>query len=768
MEDQKRQLTDGTQHLIKDVRDEKSEIKLIEKTNEVLDLQVSNEIYDPDAKKIYYGPEVTDTEREKGKIMDEAQYLKKCNRDEKPVKKIKDKPNEVLVQQVSNDFYGSCVRKIYYGRDLTDIYIRIRDIQRNKINEDSTTFIPEIYEVGKYLSNDGKPNTFILEEYIKGESFDSILGDHKKLNESTIRDYMQQACKGLAVLHSQNPPIIHKDIKPQNILLSKDKRVKITDFGTSRTEKFGQDSDTKYEGTPQYAPREQYGEGGQTTPATDVYALGKTMYDLVRGEESKAPGMPQDWKKRCSRCKGLIPIIEKCTQERPNDRYKNAGELLKALEGKPRKSVLRRILTILAILLFLFVGFIAAAYVLSTKTDKLVLVEATGAPQITGSEQVIDGLIAESSENNEQIILDEKSTPETTPPLETNVIETTKAEITTEAKKTTEELIEETTEAEPSESIPDTSSEVDRTEKVEGETESESMGLSEVTENPLAMEQENLLGTDNENVSDKSTTEFVDHPTIVNTFEYNDQSNFMSSGMLPNGKFVYMYYGHKDDNIFDYCCFLADDDGNKNVVDEFRGSSADILYNPENDKTYLIGFHSNNYYVYSIDTSLNTTFEGEGTVVGHSLSDAYGQCGFADGYLLLPLDVIDPVTWKPIGRRNTSGYQLSGRSFSIFDSGITETTDKKFINCSQRAGISNHPASGYRGYYWAGDFLYFIADQKLYSFDGDEFKVITDFSKYRYTDVSHYKWLAVTDEWISYMDYMTGSLIILYRNQEMK
>jgi serine/threonine-protein kinase len=82
-------------------------------------------------------------------------------------------------------------------------------------------------------------------------------------------------------LHSQSPPIIYRDLKPGNIMLSLNRKtVKLIDFGIARTYKQQRSKDTIAMGTPGYSPPEQYGKG-QTDHRSDIYALGATLHHLL-------------------------------------------------------------------------------------------------------------------------------------------------------------------------------------------------------------------------------------------------------------------------------------------------------------------------------------------------------------------------------------------------------------------------------------------------------------------------------------------------------
>src|SRR5262249_56284958 len=87
---------------------------------------------------------------------------------------------------------------------------------------------------------------------------------------------------GRAYVERQGPPIIFRDLKPGNVMVTASGRVKLIDFGIARVFTPGRVRDTQALGTPGFAPPEQYGKA-QTDARADVYALGCTLYQLLSG-----------------------------------------------------------------------------------------------------------------------------------------------------------------------------------------------------------------------------------------------------------------------------------------------------------------------------------------------------------------------------------------------------------------------------------------------------------------------------------------------------
>ena len=125
---------------------------------------------------------------------------------------------------------------------------------------------------------------YYVMEYIDGCSLDEYIKTHGPLDEEVALNYIRQVCDALTYVHNKN--ILHLDIKPGNLMLDVDGKVKLIDFGTAKQydESEGENTSTLLGSTPGYAPPEQ-GNTKVTTfsAATDVYSLGATFYKLLTG-----------------------------------------------------------------------------------------------------------------------------------------------------------------------------------------------------------------------------------------------------------------------------------------------------------------------------------------------------------------------------------------------------------------------------------------------------------------------------------------------------
>ena len=154
--------------------------------------------------------------------------------------------------------------------------------------------------------------TVVVEEFVQGEPLSARLEQKRFLPESEAASLFLQIAEGLIVLHGLG--VVHRDVKPSNLILTESGAIRLIDFDAARTVKEEQAEDTSLLGTKGYAPPEQFGYG-QTDARSDLYALGVTMRKML------APDY-HGW---------LSPVLAKCTELDPKRRYASARELKRAI-----------------------------------------------------------------------------------------------------------------------------------------------------------------------------------------------------------------------------------------------------------------------------------------------------------------------------------------------------------------------------------------------------------------------------------------------------
>jgi Protein kinase domain len=127
---------------------------------------------------------------------------------------------------------------------------------------------------------------YVVMEYIEGKTLEDMLKTARggRLSVKKVVEIGITMCSVLSYLHSQYPPIIYRDVKPANILVTREGRLSLIDFGIARHYRPGQAKDTGPLGSPGYAAPEQYGRA-QTTAQSDIYSLGATLQTLLTGKE---------------------------------------------------------------------------------------------------------------------------------------------------------------------------------------------------------------------------------------------------------------------------------------------------------------------------------------------------------------------------------------------------------------------------------------------------------------------------------------------------
>ena len=162
--------------------------------------------------------------------------------------------------------------------DLSNDEKFVRRFQREALNASSLSHpnIVEVYDVG-----DDNGQYFIVMEYIDGKNLKDLLKKRGKLTVSEVVDIMSQIADGLSVAHDSY--IIHRDIKPQNIMILENGLVKITDFGIAMAMNATQLTQTNsVMGSVHYLPPEQ-ASGKGSTLKSDIYSMGILMYELLTG-----------------------------------------------------------------------------------------------------------------------------------------------------------------------------------------------------------------------------------------------------------------------------------------------------------------------------------------------------------------------------------------------------------------------------------------------------------------------------------------------------
>jgi serine/threonine protein kinase len=188
-------------------------------------------------------------------------------------------------------------------------------------------------------------NLFIVMEYVPGKDLKSLLRIHGPYSPQDALPLVIQACAGVGYAHRSG--IIHCDIKPQNLLVSPDKRLKVTDFGIARALASipPEEKNDIVWGSPQYFSPEQ-ASGLAPSPASDVYSIGVILYELLTGRLPFTANDPIELARMHREAKPVPPhryiaqtppaleqILLKILSKEPSARYRTADQLGRVLQN---------------------------------------------------------------------------------------------------------------------------------------------------------------------------------------------------------------------------------------------------------------------------------------------------------------------------------------------------------------------------------------------------------------------------------------------------
>jgi serine/threonine protein kinase len=176
---------------------------------------------------------------------------------------------------------------------------------------------------------------FLVMEYIDGLTLEDYLeSNNGPFPERRVMGWARQLCDVLAYLHNQPTPIIFRDLKPGNIMITREGHIKLIDFGIARFFRQTGSHDTQLLGTPGYAPPEQYGKA-QTDERSDIYSLAMTLFHLMTNTLSENGFGLKDVHRNFPQIS--LPVakaLEKATALSSEDRFQNVEAFRRALLGE--------------------------------------------------------------------------------------------------------------------------------------------------------------------------------------------------------------------------------------------------------------------------------------------------------------------------------------------------------------------------------------------------------------------------------------------------
>jgi serine/threonine-protein kinase len=196
---------------------------------------------------------------------------------------------------------------------------------------------PNVVSVIDAGEDGGHP--YIVFEYIEGETLKQRISRNGALDPQEAIAYAIEIGRGLSVAHARN--MVHRDIKPQNILIDAEGRAKLTDFGISRQlEQDGMTATGRVLGTTDYVAPEQ-AMGRKVDPRTDIYSLGVVLYEMLVGQVPFAADsqvgvamkhvneeLPDVQRRRPEVSAAVALVVERSTAKDPAARYQQVGEMI--------------------------------------------------------------------------------------------------------------------------------------------------------------------------------------------------------------------------------------------------------------------------------------------------------------------------------------------------------------------------------------------------------------------------------------------------------
>lgn len=198
-------------------------------------------------------------------------------------------------------------------------------------------------------------SVLLVMDYVQGETLEQVLvriGGAPEIAE--VAKWGVELCDVLSYLHAQDPPIIHRDVKPSNVVLAEDGSVRLVDFGIALVQSTSSQSDAVTLGTRAYAAPEQFVSGDACDERTDVYLLGATLYRLATNRLPSRENVEvirrkteEGYSGENEELRGLLAVLCRAMSEKKSNRYQSCVAMRRKLlpfarAGSRRASVVSK------------------------------------------------------------------------------------------------------------------------------------------------------------------------------------------------------------------------------------------------------------------------------------------------------------------------------------------------------------------------------------------------------------------------------------------
>jgi serine/threonine protein kinase/pSer/pThr/pTyr-binding forkhead associated (FHA) protein len=244
------------------------------------------------------------------------------------------------------------VNKRFAIKQLSELHAENR-ILRERFRREASTWLlldyhPHIVQAHSYLARGDAP--LLILEYVDGPSLERLMRAERRIAATQVITYARQFCLAMQHAHSRVIPdrgvgVLHRDIKPGNLLLTRTNQIKTTDFGLAKIQgDTNLTSEGQFVGTVAYSPPEQLRGGSDVSKASDVYSFGAVMYQMLTGRQPFRGSNPAELyyavqETAPSPIRELNPdvdaavaaVVLRCLNKDPADRFADFHQLEKAL-----------------------------------------------------------------------------------------------------------------------------------------------------------------------------------------------------------------------------------------------------------------------------------------------------------------------------------------------------------------------------------------------------------------------------------------------------